>query len=296
MRGHFMTIRSFQHTISNTLQPLYDPREAAAIAKLYLQTRLGMPSYELVLHGDDALSDVQLTRFEQELSQLAEGLPIQYLLGETEFYGLTMKVTSAVLIPRPETEELVQRAKDIFRDHPAPMIWDVGTGSGCVAVALAKALPHAKLFATDISMEALQVARENADVQGVNVAFAHHDMREADNLPFADIRFDAIVSNPPYIPDSLRNAMHLNVRDHEPATALFVPDHDPLLFYRALAKIGQRALKSDGILMMETYEDFHLELMEGLTRAEYANVESIKDINGKRRFIFCIFAPSKYTL
>jgi release factor glutamine methyltransferase len=288
-----MTIRSFQNTISNTLQSLYDSREAAAIAKLYLQTRLGMPSYELALHGNDVLSDAQLKCFEQDLSLLADGLPVQYLLGETEFYGLTMKVTSAVLIPRPETEELVQRMVGFFLDHPAPLIWDVGTGSGCIAVALAKVLPHAKLFATDISMDALQVARENAARHDVDITFACHDMCAADNLPFGDIRFDAIVSNPPYIPESLREAMHSNVRDHEPATALFVPDRDPLLFYRALAKIGQCALKPGGVLMMETYEDFHPELMEGLTRAGYTNVESIEDINGKKRFIFCIFAPTK---
>jgi protein-(glutamine-N5) methyltransferase, release factor-specific len=291
-----MTIRSFQNTISNTLQPLYDSREAAAIAKLYLHTRLGMPSYELALQGNAVLSDAQLKRFEQELSLLADGLPVQYLLGETEFYGLTMKVTSAVLIPRPETEELVQRMVGFFLDHPAPLIWDVGTGSGCIAVALAKALPHAKLFATDISMDALQVAQENAARHDVDITFACHDMCAADNLPFGDIRFDAIVSNPPYIPESLRKAMHPNVRDHEPATALFVPDCDPLLFYRALAKIGQCALKPGGVLMMETYEDFHPELMEGLIRAGYTNVESIEDINGKKRFIFCIFAPTKYTL
>ena len=279
-----MTIRSFRNTIVENLQPLYDPREAAAIAKVYLQTRLNKPAYELALHGDEVIPDAQLALFERDLSELSQGCPVQYLLGETEFYGLPFKVTPAVLIPRPETEELVQRVVNGFREYPNPRIWDVGTGSGCVAVALAKHLPNASLFASDVSEEVLAVAAGNARANAVNVTFARHDMRDAGACPFADARFDAIVSNPPYIPESVRGDMHVGVRDFEPSLALFVPDDDPLVFYRALVEIGRRSLKPGGLLMMETFEEFHPQLLEMLRQGGYEGEESLEDINGRKRF------------
>ena len=279
-----MTIRSFRNTIVETLQPLYDPREAVAIAKVYLQTRLNMPAYELALHGDEVVSDAQLALFEHDLTELLQGFPVQYLLGETEFYGLPFKVTPAVLIPRPETEELVQRVVNYFQEYRNPRIWDVGTGSGCVAVALARHLPNASLFASDISEDALAVAEENARANAVKITFALHDMRDAEVLPFADTQFDAMVSNPPYIPESVRAEMHVAVRDYEPSLALFVPDNDPLVFYRALVKAGRRCLKPGGLIMMETYEEFHPQLLEMLRQGGFENGESIEDINGRKRF------------
>ncbi len=279
-----MTIRSFRNTIVENLQPLYDSREAAAIAKVYLQTRLNMPAYELALHGDEVVPDAQLAVFEQDLTALLRGCPVQYLLGETEFYGLPFRVTPAVLIPRPETEELVQQVVNGFREYPNPRIWDVGTGSGCVAVALAKHLPNASLFASDISEEALAVAAGNAHANAVNVTFARHDMRDAEALPFAGTQFDAVVSNPPYIPESTCTEMHVAVRDYEPSLALFVPDDDPLVFYRALVEIGRRSLKPGGLIMMETYEEFHPQLLEMLRQGGYEDEESLEDINGRKRF------------
>lgn len=279
-----MTIRSFYHTIFDNLQPLYDSHEAAAIAKLYLQTRLSMPAHELFLRGEEELTEAQEQLFRGELADMAQGKPVQYVLGETEFYGLRFEVSPAVLIPRPETEELVQWVVETFAQHPAPHIWDVGTGSGCIAVTLATQLPNARIFASDISEEALAVARNNARSQEANVTFAQHDMRDADSLPFPHQTFDAIVSNPPYIPQSARATMHRNVIDHEPATALFVPDDRPLVFYEALARLGIKCLNPGGLLMVETYEDFH-DALGGLFRQYgYHHFQSITDLNGKKRF------------
>jgi release factor glutamine methyltransferase len=279
-----MTIRSFYHTIFNALQPLYDSPEAAAIAKLYLQTRLAMPAHALFLRGEEELTEAQEQLFRGELADMAQGKPVQYVLGETEFYGLRFEVSPAVLIPRPETEELVLRLVETFAQHPAPRIWDVGTGSGCIAVTLATQLPNARIFASDISEEALAVARNNARTQEVHVTFAQHDMRDADNLPFPAESFDALVSNPPYIPEAMRPSLHRNVIDHEPATALFVPDDRPLVFYEALARLGTKCLNPGGLLMVETFEGFHDELGVMLQRYGYHHFQSITDLNGKKRF------------
>lgn len=279
-----MTIKELINDITHRLQPLYDSREAAAVASLYAQTKLGMQRHELVLHGNEPLDGALETEIKRDVEQLATGCPVQYVLGETEFYGFSFKVSPAVLIPRPETEELVQMIAQ--RHAGAPVrIWDVGTGSGCIAVSLAKLLPDAAVFATDISEEALAIARENAGRNGVRVTFARHDMRDTENLPFGDQRFDVLVSNPPYIPASDRAAMHRNVTDHEPGLALFVPDDDKLWCYRALARLGQRVLKPGGRICVETYHDFHDELTDLFRRNDYSEVQSFRDLNGNPRFV-----------
>lgn len=294
-----MSIRELIQKITQQLQPLYDPREAAAIASWYVCAKLGMERYELALRGNEPVDESLMPAIRRDMELLAEGCPVQYVLGETEFYGLPFKVSPAVLIPRPETEELVQMvAKDVrcvmnpetlpsksMSKSMSMSIWDVGTGSGCIAVSLAKMLPDAEVFATDISEEALEVARENAELNGVGVSFARHDMADVENLPFGDTHFDVIVSNPPYIPASNRTNMHKNVVDFEPETALFVPDNDKLWCYAALARLGQRTLNPGGQIFMETYHDFHDELTALFEQLGFTNVLSIKDLNGKPRFV-----------
>jgi len=164
-------------------------------------------------------------------------------------------------------------------------IWDVGTGSGCIAISLAKMLTDAHLFATDISEEALAVASRNAHRNGVEVTFARHDMRDTEHLPFGDRRFDVIVSNPPYIPVSDRNSMHRNVADYEPSLALFVPDNDTLWCYEAVARLGRQALTPGGRIFVETYHDFHEELTSLFQQSGFTNVQSIRDLNGRLRFV-----------
>ena len=167
-------------------------------------------------------------------------------------------------------------------------IWDVGTGSGCIAVTLAKMLPNAQVFATDISEDALAVARSNAQRNGVGVTFARHDMRDTDHLPFGGVWFDVIVSNPPYIPASDRATMHRNVTDYEPSLALFVPDDDKLWCYKAVAQIGERVLNPGGRIYVETYHDFHEEIEEIFQQYGMREIQSMKDLNGNLRFVSAI--------
>lgn len=285
-----MTCRQLITTITQQLQPLYDSREAAAVAYVYLCAKLGVQRHELVLRGDEPVDASLLADIQRDTDKMSQGCPVQYVLGETEFYGLPFEVSPAVLIPRQETEELVQRVAGQCKGRGVS-IWDVGTGSGCIAVSLAKLLTDAQVVATDISEKALAVARRNARRNDVEVTFARHDMRDAEHLPFGDRRFDVIVSNPPYIPASDRPAMHRNVTDYEPSLALFVPDNDKLWCYESLARLGQCALNPDGRIYAETYHDFHEELAELFRQKSYQEVQSVRDLNGRLRFVEARYYP-----
>jgi len=282
-----MTYRQLITTITQTLQPLYDSREAAAVAYVYVCAKLEMPRHELVLRGNEPVDELLIVDIQRDIEKMLQGCPVQYVLGETEFYGLPFEVSPAVLIPRQETEELVQMLAQHYAGTHVT-IWDVGAGSGCIAVTLAKLLPVAEVFATDISEEALAVARRNACRNNVRVTFARHDMRDEDHPPFGDRRFDVIVSNPPYIPASDRTSMHRNVTDYEPSLALFVPDDDKLWCYEALARLAQRTLNPGGALCVETYHDFHNELTTLFLEHGFSEVHSIRDLNGKTRFVSCL--------
>ena len=279
-----MNISELIHTIRQTLQPLYDEREAAAVAYVYVCAKLGMERYEIALRGNEFVDDSLMADIQRDVERMTEGCPVQYVLGETEFYGLPFEVSPAVLIPRQETEELVQMVVEQCKGRGVS-IWDVGTGSGCIAISLAKMLPDAQVFATDISEEALAVASRNAHRNGVEVTFARHDMRDTEHLPFGDRRFDIIVSNPPYIPASDRNSMHRNVTDYEPSLALFVPDNDTLWCYEAVARLGRQTLNPGGRIYVETYHDFHEELIALFQQSGFTNVQSIRDLNGRLRFV-----------
>ena len=279
-----MTIKQLTNDITQSLQPLYDPREAAAVASWYVCARMRMERYELALRGNEPVDETLMPAIRRDMERLAEGCPLQYVLGETEFYGLSFKVSPAVLIPRPETEELVQRVVQQYEGQKV-RIWDVGTGSGCIAISLAKMLPDVEVFATDISEDALAVARENAECNGVGVTFARHDMADVEHLPFGETRFDVIVSNPPYIPESERQHLERNVVDFEPSRALFVPDGSPLIFYDKIAQLAVSALNSGGGLYFETHEHFHPELKQLLERMGFTNIVCRNDFRGLPRFI-----------
>ena len=280
-----MTIQEFIGFATRALSPQNGEREARAMTKIYVQTKLRMPAHELALRILEPLTTDQQTCFMADLERMLEGCPVQYVLGETAFYGRTFEVSPAVLIPRPETEELVQQVVQRVNAIAMPKIWDVGTGSGCIAVSLACELPQAQVFATDISQAALQVAQHNAQTQGVKITFAQHNMLDGDKLPFSTAQFDVLVSNPPYIPEKERPTLQRCVRDYEPDEALFVPDQDPLLFFRALAMIGRNVLKENGLWAVETYEDFHNEMADMLINVGYKDIESLEDINGHRRMM-----------
>ncbi len=226
------------------------------------------------------------------LTRLRAHEPLQYILGETEFYGRTFTVTPDVLIPRPETEELVQQVlQDVGKSntqssilHSQFSILDVGTGSGCLAVTLAAELPTAQVEAWDLSEAALAIARRNAGRNGVTVSFRNQDVLTAPFFALAS-PLSLLVSNPPYVTRSEAERMQPNVLDHEPHLALFVPDDDPLVFYEALARLGTQALVPGGRAFVEINERLGAETAEVFRRHGFASAEVLRDLSGKDRFV-----------
>lgn len=273
------TRRDILDRITAALVPLYDAREARSIARYYVSEAAQLPVSALLADPD---AEVRIEHLDEDLARLAAGCPVQYVVGAADFFGRRFAVREGVLIPRPETEELVAW---ILADEPqARRILDVGTGSGCIAATLALELPAAELFAADISERALAVAAENCRALG-----ARATLRRADaltDLPerFPE-RFDLLVSNPPYVPEPDRAAMHPNVRDHEPPEALFVPDDDPLRFYRAIARAGRRMLAPGGRLYFEIYHRAGDALVRMLSDEGYGALRLRDDMNGKPRML-----------
>jgi len=220
-----------------------------------------------------------------DFERLLTGEPIQYILGEAAFYGRNFLVTRDTLIPRNETEELVHR---ILKENPKPRlrVLDLGTGTGCIPITLALELKDPEVYALDVSVEALEVARQNALNLGANVQFMEGDLLGA--IPNLDL-FNVLVSNPPYVPLRDQEEMHANVLNFEPHLALFVPDEDPLLFYRAIGSWGQQLLKKGGKLYLEIYENLADELVQLLLSLGYSQVQVHQDLNGKNRMISCLW-------
>jgi release factor glutamine methyltransferase len=220
-----------------------------------------------------------------DFQRLLTGEPIQYILGEAPFYGRNFIVTRDTLIPRNETEELVHR---ILNENPKPRlrVLDLGTGTGCIPITLALELKDPEVYALDVSVEALEVARQNALNLGANVQFLEGDLLgPAPNFAL----FDVLVSNPPYVPLRDQEEMHANVLNFEPHLALFVPDEDPLLFYRAIGSWGQQLLKTGGKLYLEIYENLADELVQLLRSLGYSQVQVHQDLNSKNRMITCLW-------
>ena len=220
-----------------------------------------------------------------DFQRLLTGEPIQYILGEAPFYGRNFLVTRDTLIPRNETEELVHR---ILKENPKPRlrVLDLGTGTGCIPITLALELKDPEMYALDVSAEALEVARQNALNLGASVQFMEGDLLGV--IPNLDL-FDVLVSNPPYVPVRDKGEMHANVLNFEPHLALFVPDEDPLLFYRAIGSWGQQLLKKGGKLYLEIYENLADKLVQLLLSLGYSQVQVHQDLNGKNRMISCLW-------
>lgn len=273
-------------TLWHLLTPLYGEGEAKAIARMVYEVRYGLTFTDLCIGKDTQLSADDQAELDEIAQRLERHEPIQYVLGKAEFMGKWYHVEPGVLIPRPETEELVR-----WKPLPLPSpkgervnILDIGTGSGCIAITLAAMYPEAKVTAWDISEKALEVARKNAKHLAVNVNFEQVDILANSQQPKAN-SYDIIVSNPPYICNKEREAMEQNVLDYEPHEALFVPDDDPLLFYRAIAEYGNKALKSDGWLYFEINPLYAEPLRELLSTMSYHDLEIKNDQYGKQRFI-----------
>lgn len=217
--------------------------------------------------------------------QLSAGRPVQYIIGKTEFCGEEFTVREGVLIPRPETEELVMWAREVSKEFPSPRILDLCTGSGCIAIALKKLIPAATVTAIDLSAEALAIAQENATKLGTEVRFLADDVLKG--VPqLGNEQFDIIVSNPPYIPISEREAMHINVTNFEPAMALFVEDSDPLIFYREIARIAKSRLSDRGALLIEIHELLADKTLQMLQKEGF-DAELRHDFLNKPRMICC---------
>lgn len=272
------TIRRIVEALDN----LYPRHEAEAIARAALTDKEGISLSHLLAFADEEclISDAEIG---QMVGELASGRPLQFVLGHCGFCGLDFEVGEGVLIPRPETEILVEAVIERASDSAA--ILDLCTGSGCIAIALAKRLKKCKVMATDISADALEYARRNAGNNGVAVEFVH-----ADIFKWCDddsSKFDIIVSNPPYVPLSDKESMHINVVGFEPHEALFVPDEDPLLFYKRIAEFGRQAINEEGWLCFEIYEHFADQTRAMLAEKGYKSIVVLEDANLKPRVVCC---------
>jgi release factor glutamine methyltransferase len=294
------TIRTLREFIKNELTYLYPEKEIASLTDLLFEHILDIPKHEVHLEPQKVISRNKSQRIIETVNELKIFKPIQYILGYTDFSGIRMKVTPDVMIPRPETEELVNWITD---ENPSgkPVILDIGTGSGCIAVALKTHIPAAFVFASDSSIAALKVAQKNAEFLKKKITFIYQDILKKEKgggkgfsgngSESSDIimqMYDIIVSNPPYIPEKEKALMNKNVTDWEPHEALFVPDQDHLLFYRNIAAFGSQHLKQYGKLYLEIHEKYGREVKELLEDFGYSEIFIRKDINCKDRMVRCV--------
>ena len=274
--------------IQEQLKDFYPDSEIKSLGFLMLESVCKIDKSSVLRCKDKQLSLNEKLRIQEIIRDLKKYRPVQYILGETEFYGLTFKVDENVLIPRPETEELVER---IIMEAPRHRsgknckVLDIGTGSGCIAIALAKHLPGAEVFALDISDKALDVARQNAIANQAGVRFFQYDILSNEPFPSSLLPFDCIVSNPPYITLKEKAAMAKNVMDYEPHQALFVPDENPLLFYERIAGFAQEHLSGNGSLYFETNSLYGQAAAESLSNKNFRSVKLLKDISGNDRIL-----------
>ena len=268
--------------IKQSLSDIYPATEAAAIAKSILLDTFHFSQTELYIGKDTEFAAEDYGRLQDILLRLRQQEPLQYITGEAVFCGLTLRVNPSVLIPRPETAELVDWIVSDYQADAPLRILDIGTGSGCIPISLAKVLPGAQISAWDISDDALLTAEENAKANGVSVAFRKVDVLGHD---YPQSELDILVSNPPYIAEKERKDMDANVLNWEPGIALFVPDEDPLIFYRRIADIGLALLKTGGSLYFEINQAYGQETVDLLREKDYRNVMLRKDLSGNDRMI-----------
>ena len=275
--------------IRQQLTPLFPERETEQLSNLIFCHVCHLQTYQLLTCKDKELSETERRLVRDMVSRLKKQEPIQYIIGETEFFGLPIKVTPHVLIPRPETEELVEwiLADHQQQQHNLKMI-DIGTGSGCIPIALAKHTTNASISGVDISAEALAVAAENAKQNQVAVHWIQADVLDSDSALNTLPQQDIVVSNPPYVTPQEKAVMDRNVLDYEPHSALFVPEQRPLIFYECIADRGLSLLKHHGLLYFEINALFGKETCEMLQQKGYRQIELKQDIAGKDRMIKAI--------
>ncbi|MGC1241401.1 MAG: peptide chain release factor N(5)-glutamine methyltransferase [Chryseosolibacter sp.] len=262
--------------------------EIKSMAFILLESMFGLSKTEIMSGKVIPFSGESARALQKALARINNAEPVQYVIGEEYFFSRKFRVNPSVLIPRPETEALIRivsayaRARSATKSFPALKILDIGTGSGCIPVTLFHEVGAAHIYATDISPGALSVATENASSLQAKISFLKHDILKED-LPFSDL--DVIVSNPPYVMEKEKDAMNANVLGFEPHLALFVPDDDPLLFYKEIVRKGAKALKAGGLLAVEINEKFGGAVSDLFQDAGFTKVEIVKDLAGKQRIV-----------
>jgi len=275
VKKFIMSVLEFKKIFFLELSEFYPETEIQSFFNILIQYKLNLSRVDLALQPSLEFNNSEFDFFKKALTNLKKQIPIQYIIGETEFYGLNFNVNSNVLIPRPETEELVDWILKDCQNSPSIKILDIGTGSGCIAISLAKNLPNAEVFALDISSEAIKTAKSNATINNVTVNFMEADILSLTKLPH---KFDVIVSNPPYVRELEKEQMQTNVLANEPHLALFVKNDNPLLFYDKIADLAKLNLNKGGYLYFEINQYLGTETVELLKLKGFKNIQLEKDI------------------
>ncbi len=273
--------------MNNSLSKLYDSSEIESFFYILINFRLNLSKIDYVLNKEHKISNEDILFFEKTINRLKNEEPIQYILENTDFYGLKFHVNKNTLIPRPETEELVNW---IIKDFETPnkenlSILDIGTGSGCIPISLSKNLKNSNVVTVDISQDAIDVAKHNAVTNSVTVSFVIDSILDPKIISCSEYMFDVIVSNPPYVRNLEKQEIKKNVLSYEPHLALFVEDSDPLIFYREIAKYAISHLKKNGVLYFEINQYLGRETVLLMKKMGFKNVELRKDISGNDRMI-----------
>jgi release factor glutamine methyltransferase len=290
-----ISLKEYKKLFSETLKDIFPSTEIDTFFLLLIEEYLGFSRVDLVLQSDFIIDQNTKNLFDRAFERLKNQEPIQYILGKTEFFGLPFLVDKNTLIPRPETEELVAWIIDeveILNNKSSPKIslLDIGTGSGCIPISLAKNIDFAAIYAIDISTKTLEVALKNADSNQVSISFFEMDILKTSNLDLlskdkTQINFDIIVSNPPYVRESEKSAMDKNVLENEPHQALFVSDENPLVFYEKIADLALLHLSRNGLLFFEINQYLRNQTVNMLLKKGFKNIELRKDIFGNNRMI-----------
>ena len=279
-----MILKKYKSYFTKELASIYPQTEIDTFFFLLAEEYLNFMRIDVVLKSDFNIPTALLLLFNNALEKLKKEKPIQYILGKTEFYGFTFLVDSYTLIPRPETEELVDWVLEEVNVKQSIKIIDIGTGSGCIPISLSKHLPKAKIEAIDVSFNALSVAKQNAVLNKVDVFFIEKDILKTEKL---DKKFDIIISNPPYVRELEKKEIKNNVLENEPHIALFVKDNNPLIFYNKIADLAKKNLSKNGILFFEINQYLGKETVGILRDKGFRNIQLKKDLFGNNRMIKC---------
>jgi release factor glutamine methyltransferase len=281
-------IKDIVNHYTEKILPIYGKEEASQLIWILTEHFFEVDRMKLARNPELRITESEMLTIHFAVKELSKNKPVQYITGESEFSGCRFQLNSDVLIPRPETEQMVQMIVNYVSNNQAvKRILDIGTGSGCIAVSLAKQLTHCEVFACDVSFSALELAASNAQLNKAEVNYFKFDLlnlTDTEELPV----FDLIVSNPPYVTEKEKSQMQPNVLNYEPHLALFVTDDDPLLFYRKIALFAQKKLKSGGYMMLEINEMYGDDLKILLESFRFSEIEVLKDFHGKNRFVSAI--------